>query len=103
MKQINSIMRGVFLENIYIPVEISKDFTKFYESVATQLLQETIERIRENYMYKTYMNKKEACAYIGVSFNTFKKLEKLGLPIIEVDGIMLVKKEDIDAFLEKYK
>lgn len=49
------------------------------------------------------MNKKEAAQYIGISFNTFQRLERMGLPVIDVDGIKLVKKEDIDSFLENYK
>lgn len=52
---------------------------------------------------KPYMNKKEAAQYINVSFNTLQKFIDNGLPVIEVDGVKLLSKKDIDEFLEKNK
>ncbi|MCM3382132.1 helix-turn-helix domain-containing protein [Shouchella rhizosphaerae] len=62
-----------------------------------------VEKVQLDSEVKPYMNKKEAAQSIGVSFNTFQKLKKMGLPIIEIDGIRLVRKQDIDNFLEKHK
>lgn len=85
-------------------------FVEFIDKVVNQVEQKldtAIERRLNTFtngsIDKPYMNKKEAAEYIGVSFNTFRKFERMGLPIIEVDGILLVKKEDIDEFLEKNK
>lgn len=67
------------------------------------VIEKKVGEFQLNSFEKPYMNKKEAAEYIGVSFNTFRKFERMGLPIIEVDGTLLVKKEDIDVFLEKNK
>lgn len=88
---------------VMLPVQISKEFTEFYENLLFNLANEAVEKVKNGMLQKKYMNKKEAARYIGVSFNTFQKIEKLGLPIIEVDGIKLVSKQDIDEFLENHK
>lgn len=89
--------------SLMIPVEFNQAFLKSYQSMFIELAKDSIEQAREGIFHKQYMNKKEAAQYIGVSFNTFQKLEKNGLPIIQIDGIMLVKKDDIDIFLNNYK
>lgn len=88
---------------VMLPVEVSKEFTEFYEKLFVSLAKETVERVKDGFSQKQYMNKKEAAYYIGVSFNTFQKLERMGLPIIEIDGIKLVSKQDIDSFLDSHK
>lgn len=50
-----------------------------------------------------YMTKAQASEYIGCSFNTFQKIVRAGLPLITVDGIVRVDKNDVDAFLEQNK
>ncbi|UNB46767.1 helix-turn-helix domain-containing protein [Staphylococcus coagulans] len=47
------------------------------------------------------MNKKEVAEYIGVSFNTLKKFIKAGLKTVEIEGIEMIRKVDIDEFIEK--
>lgn len=88
---------------LMIPVELSESFLETYQGMFLNLARESIEKAQEGFSHKQYMNKKEAAQYIGISFNTFQKLEKRGLPIIEIDGVMLVKKQDIDEFLNTYK
>ena len=48
------------------------------------------------------MNIKEACEYIGVSFNTFMKYLEIGLKVCEIEGIKRVSKEEIDIFLNQF-
>lgn len=88
---------------VMIPIEVSKEFTDYYENLFMNLANETVEKIKNGTFQKQYMNKKEAAQYIGVSFNTLQKLERRGLPIIEIEGIKLVKREDIDSFLNNHK
>lgn len=88
---------------IMIPVQISQESASYYENMLLSLANSVVERTKEGLNQKQYMNKKEASQYIGVSFNTFQKMVKLGLPIIEIDGIKLVSKQDIDNFLEEHK
>lgn len=83
-----------------LPIEVSSEFFQSYEKLFENLAREAIEKV-QNGSYRPYMNKKEAAQYIGISINTFQKLVKMGLPIIEVDGTKIVSKKDIDDFLEK--
>lgn len=51
-----------------------------------------------------YMNLKESAKYIGVSFNTLKKLiREEGLSVIMVGGLKRMSKKDIDAFMDVHK
>lgn len=86
-----------------IPLQLSDDFVTAYEKTLMELTRQVIAKAHNENNHKPYMNKKEAAQYIGISFNTFQRLERMGLPVIDVDGIKLVKKEDIDSFLENYK
>ncbi|MCM3741011.1 helix-turn-helix domain-containing protein [Oceanobacillus luteolus] len=86
-----------------VPIQLSNDFIASYEKALLEMTQQVVEKVQLDSDYKPYMNKKEAAQYIGVSFNTFQKLEKMGLPIIEIDGIRLVRKQDIDDFLDEHK
>lgn len=86
-----------------VPIQLSSNFVDSYENALLEMTQKIIEKVQLDSDIKPYMNKKEAAQYIGVSFNTFQKLEKMGLPIIEIDGIRLVRKQDIDDFLEEHK
>lgn len=86
-----------------IPFQLSDEFVTAYENTLMELTRQVIAKAHSENGYKPYMNKKEAAQYIGISFNTFQRLERMGLPVIDVDGIKLVKKEDIDLFLENYK
>lgn len=51
---------------------------------------------------KEWMSIKEACLYIGVSYNTFMKYREMGLKVCEIEGVKRVSKEEIDIFLNQY-
>lgn len=63
---------------------MEKAFQQYFERLAT----------------KEWLSVKEACEYIGVSFNTFAKFREKGLPVCEIDGIKRVSKRSIDEFLK---
>lgn len=88
---------------INLPVKLDPEFTNSYKQLLTGLAQETIEEVKQGIYVKEYMNKKEAAEYIGISFNTLKKLEKEGLGVIDAGGVQLIRKKDIDLFLEERK
>ena len=90
-------------KTVMLPIKVTDEFAEFYEELLTNLAKETVEKVKNGLTHKQYMNKKEAAQYIGVSFNTFQKFENMGLPIIEIDGIKLVSKQDIDFFLQSHK
>lgn len=84
-------------------VQISEKFVEVYEQTLLSMVKEVMNKANSMDRYKPYMNKKEAALYIGVSFNTLQKFIDKGMPVIEVDGVKLISKRDIDEFLEKKK
>lgn len=88
---------------INFPVKFDPMFMKDYKELLVNLAQETITEVQEGFTLKEYMNKKEAAEYIGISFNTLRKLEREGLQVINAGGVLLIKRTDIDDFLEERK
>ena len=74
---------------------------KQIETVVLHTTEKAIQKYHERNATKEWMSIKEACEYIGISFNSFTKLRKLGLRVCEIDGIKRVSKIGIDQFLEE--
>ena len=74
---------------------------KQIEQVVLSTTQKAIEKYHQRNMSKSWFSIKEACEYIGISFNSFTKLRNLGLKVCEIDGIKRVSKKEIDRFLEE--
>ena len=74
-------------EHIAIKVKegLKKGFEEFFNN--------PIER-------KMYLTKKEACAYLSISYATIQKLILMGLPSIQIDGKCLFSKISIDQFMK---
>jgi len=50
------------------------------------------------------MNKKQACIYLNVSYNTLMSVYvPNGLKISEVDGIVRIRKKACDEFMERHE
>lgn len=53
---------------------------------------------------KRYLKQQEAIRYTGIgSVSTLNKWERLGLPRIKINGVVLYDKKDLDAFILKFK
>lgn len=50
-----------------------------------------------------YLTKKEACSYIGCSYNYLNSLINKGMRVIQIDGYEKLDQEDINRFMEEYK
>jgi len=53
-------------------------------------------------MVTEYLTKKDLMAYLKISRTTADRLMKEGLPNIKLDRRVLFRKEDVDAFLERF-
>ena len=73
--------------------EIRNIFQDLAKEVVSEVMRSPVER-------KMYLNKKEACSYIGVSHTTIQKLILMGLPSIQIDGKCLFSKTSIDQFMK---
>lgn len=77
-------------------------FSPIVEMIA-QSVKQAQEVVSKREELPRYMTKRQASEYCGVSFNTFQKFIKAGLPIVSVDGVVRVDKNDVDAFFEQNK
>lgn len=63
---------------------------------------DAIKECQDHTAIKQWMSIKEACEYIGVSYNTFSKYREMGLKVCEIDGIKRVSRVEIDNFLNSF-
>ncbi|MBF7102861.1 excisionase family DNA-binding protein [Pediococcus pentosaceus] len=47
-----------------------------------------------------YMNKKEACKYMGICYRTFQKAIDEGLPAVQIGGVLRFDRLAIDEYLK---
>lgn len=73
--------------------EIRNIFQDLAKEVVSEVMQNPIER-------KMYLTKKEACAYLSISYATIQKLILMGLPSIQIAGKCLFSKTSIDQFMK---
>lgn len=86
-----------------IPLIISNEtIVAIQDAVNQAIVEATNDSGFNSKKQKMYMNKKEACEYIGISFNTLKKFIDEGLRVVEVAGIEMIRKVDIDDFFENH-
>lgn len=72
--------------------EIKNMFQGLAKEVVDEVMKSPVER-------KMFLNKSEAQAYIGVSYATLQKLIAQGLPVIQIDGKILLSKVSINEYL----
>lgn len=88
--------------NVMVPFTISDEGIGKIGDLVEDIVLNRMETI-ENRKVKNYMNKKEASEYLGVSYQTLKKFIEKGLPIVEVSGVNMIRRVDIDEFMNANK
>ena len=58
---------------------------------------------KEEQHTKPYLNKKEMCEWLGISYATLAKFIAHGLPVANIDGIKLIGKETAINFLKEHE
>lgn len=89
--------------DVFIPLQVSDEFKGKYFELFYELSKEAFEAAKRDSGVGRFMTKKQCCEFIGISFGHLQKLEKLGLPVIELEGKVLVDREDVIKFMNKYK
>ncbi|MCA1012826.1 hypothetical protein [Halobacillus halophilus] len=87
----------------FIPLQVSNEFRDKYYEFFYELSKEAFEAAKNASGAGRFMTKKQCCEFIGISFGHLQKLERLGLPVIELEGKVLVDREDVVKFMNKYK
>ncbi|WP_413509231.1 helix-turn-helix transcriptional regulator [Carnobacterium maltaromaticum] len=87
------------------------ELTILLSDTQKQRLQETIHQLLENEVTQfqidlglnnRYLKKNQLCQYLNLSNNTIDKLIVEGLPRININGIVLYDKLEIDKWLKKH-
>lgn len=90
--------QGDFL--MRIELEMPTGLEEQLRSIVLSTVKNALAEFAKHPQPKDWMSLKEAAAYAGVSFNTFKGFRERGLKVCEVEGIKRVSKAEIDRFLE---
>lgn len=68
------------------------------------LVKETLGRVEKEYSIRAeYLSKADACKVAGVARPTLESWLRKGLPVAKIDGCYLIKKSDLDEFIEAHK
>lgn len=76
-----------------------KQLSQLQENIYVMIL-ECLQEAKESAdIDQPFLKQNKAAAYIGISVNTLKKLERKGLPSIRFDGLKLYSKEEMKRWL----
>ena len=70
--------------------------------IANLIRQEIDNRLHKSSIRSPYLNKKQACEYLGISNNTLDSWIKKGLPIIRVGKTVLFNTDDLNQWLQNF-
>jgi len=86
--------------NIPVPDQVQSEIRTMFSILAHEVIQEVREQEARS---KDYMNAKETCSYLNVSFVTLQQFERLGLKKIKIEGKILFKKQTVDEFMKTFE
>lgn len=88
-------------ENIpQISVILSEEQTSQIQQLLSNLIQEEIQnRLNRANLSSPYLNKKQACNYLGISNNTLDSWIKQGLPTIKIGKTIRFHANELDNWL----
>ena len=52
---------------------------------------------------KDFLKKGEMAKWLGISYNSLSKLESMGLPVIQIDGLIFFSKEETKNWLMNHQ
>lgn len=90
-------------------IDLSPALIELIQSKAAEMgrqqAQEFIDEYKKKLEYPRYMYYTQAAKYMNTSYVTLKKvfIEKMGLPVVMVEGYEKIDQKDADAFLDRYK
>lgn len=89
------------MENLQIPIPetFNDELKSMIRNVAAQAIEEAVKRETTG---REWMNQKEACEWLGISFGTMSAWRKKGLRVAVVQGKTLLSKTEINRFLEEH-
>lgn len=70
--------------------------------IANLIRQEIDNRLNKSGIRSPYLNKKQACEYLGISNNTLDSWIKKGLPIIRVGKTIRFNTDDLNNWVQNF-
>jgi hypothetical protein len=73
------------------------------QHLISELIKKEIEiRLNNNNLNRPFLNKQQACQYLGISNNTLDSWIKRGLPTIKIGKTIRFNKETINSWLNSH-
>lgn len=96
---VNSII-NINRKRLKMQVILPDDQIKQIQTLISSLITSEIEKqIHHRNIDNSYLNKKQACDYLGISNNTLDEWIRKGLPMIKIGKTVRFNKQSIDAWL----
>ena len=89
------------MANLQIPISdtLQDELKSMIRNDAAQAIEEADQRETTG---REWMNQKEACEWLGISFGTISAWRKQGLRVAVVQGKTLLSKTEVNRFLEEH-
>ena len=94
-----SIIQGGYSMQIILSQEQIREIQIL---LANLIRQEIDNRLHKSGIRRPYLNKKQACEYLGISNNTLDSWIKKGLPIIRVGKTVRFNTDDLNQWLQNF-
>ncbi|EGO2612191.1 DNA-binding protein [Enterococcus faecalis] len=92
------------MSEMTMQVLLSEDQQELIKKSLHELLLNEINHFKNGLVSnEKYLKKKQICVYLNLSNNTVDRLIEAGMPRINIQGIILYPKEEIDEWLKKYQ
>ncbi|EOA6374218.1 DNA binding domain, excisionase family [Enterococcus faecalis 20.SD.W.06] len=92
------------MSEMTMQVLLSEDQQELIKKSLHELLLNEINHFKNGLASnEKYLKKKQICVYLNLSNNTVDRLIEAGMPRINIQGIILYPKEEIDEWLKKYQ
>lgn len=86
--------------NIPIPETFNDELKIMIRNAAALAIEEAVKRETTG---REWMEQKQACEWLGISFGTLQMWRKQGLRVSVVGGKTLLSKTEINRFLEEHQ
>lgn len=90
------------MTNLQIPIPdtMQVELKDMIRNAAAQAIEEAVKRETTG---REWMEQKQACEWLGISFGTLQVWRKQGLKVAVVMGKTLVSKQEVNRFLEEHQ
>lgn len=90
------------MANLQIPIPdtFQDELKVMIRNAAAQAIEEAVKR---ETIGREWMEQKQACKWLGISFGTLQVWRKQGLKVAVVQGKTLLSKTEINRFLEEHQ